>query len=250
MVLCPAFGAPLLLRQKGAKPSVPAKLAGSRALCGGRAGAGAGFFAGAERARTIAGTFTVVDAVKGQRQSKAKACLAKCFLVVCRVLCPAFGDRLLFRQKSAKPPVPAKLAGGRALCGGRAGAAAGFFAGAERARTIAGTFTVVDAVKGQRQSKAKAGLRWLSGVEALWVRVSGWAFGDLFFLITSRQNHAPPHKPEKVLTRRCICVAKSCPCWRVVGHGHAVALICPTPDPDSSAADTTGDDRAGVCWMN
>ena len=55
-----AFGDPLVLRQKGAKPFVPAKLAGCRAFFGCRVGAGAGPFTEAELARTVAGTFPVV----------------------------------------------------------------------------------------------------------------------------------------------------------------------------------------------
>jgi hypothetical protein len=72
-VFCNAFGDPLLLRQKGAKPSVPAKLGGCCALFDCRAGADAVLFADAERARTVAGTFPVVGLVCGWAVVKSKS---------------------------------------------------------------------------------------------------------------------------------------------------------------------------------
>ena len=71
-----AFGDPLLLWQKGAKPSVPAKLGGCCVMFGCRACAKVAYFAETGRTRTIAGTFTVANGGKGQRLSKAKARLA------------------------------------------------------------------------------------------------------------------------------------------------------------------------------
>jgi hypothetical protein len=91
----------------------------------------------------------------------------------------AFGDPLLLRQKGAKPSVPAKLAGCRTLFGCWAGAGAGFLFNTGLPRTIAGTFPVVDDVKDQGFSKAKADWCGLSVVEAFVLRVLGWAFGDL-----------------------------------------------------------------------
>ena len=50
---------------------------------------------------------------------------------------------------------------------------------AERARTVAGTFTVVDGIQGQRLFKAKTGLWRIRGVGAFALKISGLAFGDL-----------------------------------------------------------------------
>ena len=80
--------------------------------------------------------------------------------------CNAFGDPLLFRQKGAKPCVPAKLGGCCALFDCRAGADAVLFADAERARTVAGTFPVVGLVCGWAVVKSKSGFDGLNGVEA------------------------------------------------------------------------------------
>ena len=71
-VPCWAFGDPLLLRQKGAKPCVPAKLAGCCAFFRCRAGAAAVFFADAELARTVAGTFPCRKWCEGMKALKSK----------------------------------------------------------------------------------------------------------------------------------------------------------------------------------
>jgi hypothetical protein len=56
-----AFGDPLLLWQKQAKPSVPAKLGGCGVAFGGWAGAAAVLFLNTGRPRTVAGNFPVMN---------------------------------------------------------------------------------------------------------------------------------------------------------------------------------------------